>query len=190
MSLPTNPHQLVIRRDTATGLTRVGWDEDLPGGRFTHLDLVCEVSHHSLPDSDSEHYAAYQTALQTARKANAALVATKISTNRAKGRYPVAFALAGGELSLQPDDIGNYSAAAMQLHYHLTRNIKPVWAVLQQASIVHLRPRQPHKPLDELSLQVWRHSQRSQLQAMGGTLVEGNLLVCESGLWLEVELST
>jgi hypothetical protein len=29
-----NPRQLVLRRDTATGMTLVGWEEDLPVGRF------------------------------------------------------------------------------------------------------------------------------------------------------------
>ncbi|MBI1422209.1 MAG: hypothetical protein GC149_02000 [Gammaproteobacteria bacterium] len=96
-----NLRQLVLRRDTATGLTLVGWEEDLPVGRFEHL----------------------------------------------------------------------------------TRNCKRAWVIARQGTITHVRARYPDKTLDELTYQVWYHTQLHQLHLLDGVLLEGNLMICESGLW-------
>lgn len=183
-----NPRQLVLRRDTATGLTLVGWEFDLPVGRFEHLDLICEVSDYILPDITSEYFATYQSALRQARQANRLMLAQQARLNYAKGWRIVPFELAHHRQALGADSFGNYAAAAMQLHYQLTQKAKQAWAVICDEAIVHVRARHPHKELDELSYQVWYHQQCYQLKKMGGMVLEGNLVVCESGLWFAANL--
>ena len=70
MSHRPNSRQLVLRRDTATGLTLVGWDAELPLGRFEHLELICESKENRLPERTSEDYHTWQTALHHARQSN------------------------------------------------------------------------------------------------------------------------
>ena len=183
MSHTGNPRQVVLRRDSATGLTQVGWETDLPLGRFEHLALICEVRDNALPGLNCEYHAAYRAALQQARLANTRLLQQQVQHNQARGWYRVPLELARQEKVLQADSVGSYSAAAMQLLFLLTHNCKQAWAVIQAEEIIHLRARQPAKALDELSYQVWWHQQRHQLEVMGGRLLEGELLICESGLW-------
>lgn len=182
----SNPRQLVLRRDTATGLTQVGWETDLPVGRFEHLALVCELTDNNLPEISDEYYPAYQSALQRARQANHLMREQQVRHNQAKGWYIVPFDLAHHSQALEADNVGNYAAAAMRLHFQLTQKTKQAWAVIQAGAIMHVRARHPRKELDELSYQVWYHQQCSQLEEIGGTLLEGKLVICESGLWLEV----
>lgn len=176
-----------MRRDSATGLTQVGWESDLPLGRFVHLELICELTENILPDSSSEFYTAYQAAIQQARQANALMLEQQRQQNQAKGWYLVPFTLAQRQADLESDCFGNYTAAAMRLHFLLTRNIKPAWAVVRAGRIVHLRAREPAKELDELSYQVWYHQQRHQLEQIQGSLLEGELYICESGLWFDAD---
>lgn len=183
MSERINPRQLVLRRDTATGLTQVGWESDLPVGRFEHLELICELSENRLPDINSEFYAAYQAALHHSRQANALMLEQQIQDNQAKGWYRVPFDLFRHRQKLTADNVGIYTAAGMQLHYYLTHNAKQAWAVIQAGKVAHIRSRYPAKDLDELSYQVWYHQQCYQLEGLGGTLLQGKLLICESGLW-------
>ncbi len=187
MSNRPNPRQLVLRRDTATGLTQVGWETDLPVGRFLHIALICELAENILPETGSEFFAAYQTALHQAREANYLMLQQQIQHNQARGWHRVPIELASHHEVLKPDSIGNYAAAAMQLHFHLTHNTKQAWAVLRNEVIVHVRASQPRKELDELTYQVWYQQQRTQLQEIGGTLLAGNLIICESGLWFATD---
>lgn len=187
MTYKPNPRQLVLRRDTATGLTQVGWASDLPVGRFDHLALVGESVNNRLPDSTSEYYAAYHAALQRAREANGHLLAQQVRHHQSQGWYRVPFELASNRQALQADNVGNYAAAAMQLHYQLTRNRKPAWAIILQETIVHVRARYPQEHLDELTYQVWYHQQLQQLSKQDGTVLEGELMTCESGLWFMVK---
>jgi len=180
----------VLRRDTATGLTLVGWETDLPVGRFEHLALICESAESILPDKKNEYYEAWQAALQQARLANNLLLEQQVRQYQARGWYRVPFELADDREVVKADSVGNYAAAAMQLHYQLTRNCKQAWVILQSEEIVHVRARHPRKALDELTYQVWYHQQQHQLQMLGGTLLEGNLISCESGLWFEANIVT
>lgn len=180
-----NPRQLVLRRDTATGLIQVGWDPDLPVGRFEHLELICELMENVLPDTGSEYYDAYQTALQHAREENRFMLEQQAQLNQSKGWYLVPFKLARDQQGMVADSVGNYVAAAMQLLYQLTRNRKQVWAVIQQGMVVHVRPRYPQQDLDELTYQVWYHKQLDQLNKVGRLVMQGKLIICESGLWFE-----
>lgn len=188
MSNRPNPRQLVLRRDTATGLTQVGWETDLPVGRFEHLELICELTENRLPDTNSDYYAAYQSALDSAREANTLMLERQVRHNIIKGWYIVPFALAQRRQVLEADSFGNYSAAAMQLHFQLTQNDKQAWAVIQGGEVVHVRARFPAKELDELSYQVWYHQQCHQLENIGDAVLEGNLLICESGLWFDAKV--
>ena len=179
----TNLRQLVLRRDTATGMTLVGWEEDLPVGRFEHLKLVCESASNILPARESEAYAAYQSAISFARTENIRMLVQQSLHHQAEGWYRVPFDLAHNQHAMRPDSIGNYAAAAMQLQFQLTRNCKQAWAIALRGTITHVRARYPKKQLDELTYQVWYHSQLHQLNQLDGDLLEGSLMICESGLW-------
>ena len=183
MATRDNPRLLVLRRDTATGLTQVGWETDLPIGRFEHLEVVCELNDNRLPNLDNEHYVEYQAALLSARETNASMLDEQSRHHMTKGWLFVPFELSPKGPLLVADIFGSFSAAAMKLLFQLTHNTKQVWAVLQDGCIVHVRSRRPTKNLDELSYQVWYHQQLHQLEKIGGKLLEGNLMVCESGLW-------
>jgi hypothetical protein len=186
MSSKHHPRQLVLRRDTATGLTHVGWETDMPVGRFEHLVLICESEVLCMPEPHSEHYGVYCMALQRARALNAELLDEQIHQYLAKGWQRVPFELATDPQVMRPDDVGNYTSAAMQLHYQLTHNRRQAWAVTAEQGIVHIRPRNPSRQLDTLTYQVWYHRQLQELQSIGGRIEAGILLVAESGLWFIV----
>lgn len=187
MSSKPNPKQLVLRRDTASGITLVGWEEDLPIGRFEHLELICELAKNILPECDSEDYASYQSALHNARQANRLILEQQVRYHQSKGWLLVPFELAHNQEAMQADRFGNFTTAAIQLNYQLTRHRKQAWAIIQRGSIVHVRARYPKKALDELTYQVWYHKQLYELKEMDGTLLEGHLMICESGLWFEAK---
>lgn len=185
MIFKANPRQLVLRRDTATGLTMVGWETDLPVGRFEHIELICDSLENILPEIGSEYYEAYQSALHQACQENRILLEQQVQQNLSKGWCRVPFELAGNQDVMEADQFGNYAEAAMQLHYKLTQNCKQAWAVIQEGNVVHVRGRYPQKPLDELTYKVWYHRQQHQLGQVEGTLYEGKLVTCESGLWFQ-----
>lgn len=185
MSQKSNPRQLVLRRDTATGLTHVGWETDLPLVRFEHLALIGELADNVLPDRRSQHHAAYQTALRQARCANRIMLERQTRANQSRGWYHIPFELACDPNAMQADSVGNYASAAMQLQYQLTHNCKHAWVVHADGVITHVQSRYPKTALDELTYQVWYHKQLHDLKCLGGTLMEGTLRVCESGLWFE-----
>jgi len=185
MSYKPNPKQLVLRRDSATGMTLVGWEEDLPVGRFEHLELICESSKNILPDIDSKYYDVWQSALYKARQANFLMLKQQVQQNQSKGWVLVPFELAENRDAMAADRVGSYTAAAMQLHYQLTENRKLAWTVMQHGKVKHVRARYPLRELDEFTYQVWYHKQLHELEKMGGILLEGQLIICESGLWFE-----
>jgi len=187
MAHKTNPRQLVLRRDTATGLTLVGWESDLPVGRFEHLALIGESANHVLPDSGSEYYAVWQSALRHARQANRHMLERQVRVNQAKGWYRVPFGLAHDRSAMRADSVGNFAAAAIQLQYQLARNSKQAWAIIIDGMVTHVRARYPKKALDELTYQVWYHKQMHELNKLGGKLFEGTLIICESGLWFNMQ---
>ena len=140
MTHKPNPKQLVLRRDTATGMTLVGWEEDLPVGRFEHLELICELANNILPERESEDYASYHSALQNARQANCLTLEQQGHDHQAKGWALVPFELA---VTRKTDSFGNLTTTVMQLYFQLTRNCKQAWPVVQQDCIVHVRARYP-----------------------------------------------
>ncbi|MFO7602382.1 MAG: hypothetical protein R6X06_01050 [Gammaproteobacteria bacterium] len=178
-----NPQQLVLRRDTATGLLRVGWETDMPVGRFAHLRLICEVDAPCLPPADPAHEAAYQAAMAEARRCNQALLEQQAQQQRAQGWHPVPPTLSPRQPPPAADEFGNATAAAMQLCFALTHNVPQAWAVLDQGEIVHVRARRPQRQLDALAYQVWYHQQQRQLHELGAQVLTGRLQVCASGLW-------
>jgi hypothetical protein len=185
MSGKPNPKRLVLRRDTATGMTLVGWDEDLPSGRFEHLALICESARNILPECDSEEFTVYQNALQKAREANRIILEQQSQHYQSKGWFLIPFELAHNQEAMQADNLGIFTTAAIQLHYQLTQNRMQAWVVVQQERVVHVRARYPKKALDELTYQVWYHKQLRELSEIAGTLLEGRLIICKSGLWFE-----
>ena len=185
MSYKPNPKQLVLRRDTATGMTLVGWEEDLPVGRFEHIKLICESPKNILPECNSEKYVAYQSALQNARHANWLMLEQQVRDYQSRGWLLVPFELAQNQEAMKADNFGCFTSAAMQLHYQLTHNRKQAWVIIRQDKVVHVRARYPRKEMDELTYQVWYHKQQHELNEIGGILHEGQLIICESGLWFE-----
>lgn len=183
----TNPWQLVLRRDMATGLMLVGWSDDLPLGRFEHLSLICETVSAVLPAKDSEQYIFYQAAMETARNSNFKVIEQQSEDNRQRGWYEVPFALIDNISGMPPDDIGSYAAAAIKLQYQLAGHCRQVWATALEGKIIHVRARYPKKELDALTAQVWYFRQLDELQAFSGQLLEGTLVACESGLWLNTD---
>lgn len=184
MSYRSNSRQLVIRRDSATGLMLVGWASDLPIGRFEHIQLIGESAGHTLPEPDGVLFEEYQFALELARQANAQSLAAQVQLHQSQGWLQVPFALVNDSQAMHADSVGVFTAAAMQLHFRLAQNCKQAWAVLTDDKIVHIRARFPQQQLDELTFQVWYHQQLAQLNAMGDNILEGTLIVSGSGLWL------
>jgi hypothetical protein len=178
-----NTREMVMRRDQATGMTQVGWASDLPRGRYEHLALIFESASHSLSDSKSEEYQAWQSALLEASRVNQEILEQQTRANQEKGWLRVPFDLAENPEAMLADSVGSYAASAMQLQYYLTKNQKEAWAVILQGTVVHVRRRFPKKQQDELTDQVWYHKQINEMSQLGGTLFEGELMVCESGLW-------
>lgn len=185
MEIKPNPRQLVLRRDTATGMAQVGWETDLPIGRFQHLELICEPEDSLLPRLESKHYAAYQAACMHAREANTLLLQQQRQQRLVQGYLYVPFELSPDSSALCADQFGNYQNAAMKLLFQLTRNNRQVWVVVYGKTIVHVRPREPNKELDTLAYQVWLHQQLHQLEQIQGQRQEGSLFICESGLWFK-----
>jgi len=183
MTSRLNTRNLVMRRDRATGMIQVGWDADLPRGRYEHLAVICNSTSYCLPDRDSNEYQAYQSALHEARQVNQRVLAEQVRRNQAKGWMPVPFDLAENPDTMIADRVGSFADAAMQLQHQLTQKQKVVWAVVQDRLIIHVRSRHSKKQRDDLTKQVWYHNQLNELGQLGGTLFEGELMVFESGLW-------
>lgn len=184
MALKRNPRQRVLRRDTATGMTLAGWDDDLPIGRFEHLALIDEVAIGDVPaPALAQDHSPFACAVQRAREANAQRIVELQAEHAARGHRRVPFTLGHPDVNPCADEFGRYSDAAMQLGYALSGHQKQVWVVEQQQQLVHVRARFPQKRLDELTLQVWYYQQLHQLQQFKGQILEGQLLVCDSGLW-------
>lgn len=153
-------------------------------GRYQHIALVYE-SPDCYPITPAHHaYPRYQSACAQARKINQELIAQQIHANLEKGWFRIPLDLKPGLIHREADEFGCFRQAAMQAVHQLSANQLDVWAVVDGSSVKEVRPSQPHKAMQELEYQVWKHHHRYQLQQLGGTLLSGRLVIEESGLWI------
>ena len=123
MSLPLNTFQLVLRRDLATGWTKVDWASHLPLGRFSHIDTICESTSICPISETNPLFADYQRACRQARTLNAPLLAEQQQDNLSRHWLPIPLSLNDPTVNTGPDDFGNYLANASQAFYRLCANI-------------------------------------------------------------------
>lgn len=178
-----NPHQLVLRLDSATGFARVGWAVDLPVGRFIHVDLIAETPQCGPISPTHPLYEAFYRACRRARKINQPLITEQANQLRAQGYLPVPLDLNDTAAETGPDAFGCFREAAMATLFRLTGNYALVWAVVQQHTVVQLHSCRPPREMAELHYQVWKQYVLKQLAQYTGEITTGKLSVRESGLW-------
>ena len=178
-----NPQQLVIRLDTATGLARVGWAVDLPLGRFSHLELICENDNCSALNSKDPLYPQYLLACEKSAALNKKLLDRQAETNLANGWMRVSGTINGIYRPIEADVVGSYCSNAMALLYELTRNYVFVWIVASDTTTIsYIESKQPPRDMDDFEYQVWRQHTLNRLSEKG-RIHEGKLMIQDSGLW-------
>jgi hypothetical protein len=183
MQTRVNPHQLVLRLDSATGLARVGWAADLPIGRFRHVELVTETPQCGPISPGDPLFEAFTQACQRARQINLPLVNAQAHSLLANGYLPVPLDLNAPDAVTCPDAFGSFHEAAMAALFRLTANVASVWAVVEQQTVVQLHSCKPPRQMEELEYQVWKRFILNQFDEYPGDILAGKLIVRESGLW-------
>lgn len=191
---PSNLQQLVLRRDTVDHLTKVGWAIDMPLGRFEHIALLAESETcpmlQALPD---EHPLSpiYHEACRRAQHINRQCITqqqlelVQTGWKLIQGCYLPQ--LKGVNFD-QADEFGSLRYAAMKMLYQLTANHPWVWCIEHDNHIVQVQSKQVPKKMEELESQIWLHHTISQLEKMPGRLLDGKLVVKESGLWFSDDI--
>lgn len=173
---------LVLRRDTATGLSKVGWAADMPLGRFEHIQSVCEVQ--DFPDTPSHpQHQDYVAACRRARQLNAPLIEHKRRCLQESGCIPVPLDLDERNRRIEADAFGSYQYLAQQARYRLSANANEVWAVVAANRVIRVHSCNPPRRMEALEYQVWKNHCLAGLMALEGAVYRGRLRVCESGLW-------
>ncbi len=178
-----NPHQLVIRCDTANGYYKVGWSSELPLGRFQHIELVTESETLSVLNSKNPLYPVYVAACSRVSDLNASLINTEKADKNALGWLSVCLDLNENSIEVLPDEFGCFNALALKTRYRLSKNSSEVWAVIHDRTVLQVESRYPRKKLAELQYQIWKHHQLEKLSQFGGEIAQGKLSVSFSGLW-------
>jgi hypothetical protein len=182
-----NPNQLVLRRDTRTGIAHVGWAAELPLGRFSHIELIFEADDCAPITAVSAHFALHQQACQKARALNVPLLAAQRERLLALGWLPVPLDLNDPCAGAAHDALGCYKAAAMRALYRLTANLTAVWVVVDGNDITQVQAREPRRAMERLEFEVWKHHRLSELARSPGDIRQGCLVVEDSGLWFRAE---
>lgn len=177
------PNLLVLRCDTATGFFKVGWDTDMPIGRFSHTEVICETTSSETITPDSPYYSDYTSACRKACVLNAAKLEAQQATSQAQGWIQVPLNIHHPDLEVNPDPFGIWLDLAMQTLHRLCNNKPYVWVAITEAGIVSVRPSEPPRPMEAVEFQVWRNQQLTKLAEFGGEIQKGKLIVQESGLW-------
>jgi hypothetical protein len=178
-----NPHQLVLRLDSATGFARVGWAVDLPIGRFIHVDLIAETPQCGPISPTHPLYKAFSQACRRAREINQPLIIDQADHLRAQGYLPVPVDLNDTTAATGPDAFGCFHEAAMAALFRLTANYASAWAVVRHHAVIQLHSCRPPREMSELEYQVWKQFVLKQLRQYPGDIITGKLSVRESGLW-------
>jgi hypothetical protein len=183
MQTHLNAHQLVLRRDSATGFVKVGWAAELPIGRFIHIALIGETPDCGPIYQNSPLFEEFLQACQRAKDLNRPLSAAQKHDLQDRGCIPVPLDLNDSAAVTAPDAFGSFHEAAMGALFRLTGNISSVWAVVYENTITQLHPCHPQKTMEELEFQVWKHYILNRLTRYPGEITMGKLVVQESGLW-------
>lgn len=178
-----NSQLLVLRRDTATGFSRVGFHSELPLGRFEHIALICEVPSCTPVQPDSPFFAEYAAACEIACQLNHQLVEQQQQQNQLQGWLNVPLDLGEPQSTIQGDEFGSYEVQAQKTLYRLTRNVTEVWACVSDNQVRHIQSRYPPREMEMLDYQVWKHHQLAKISELPGVIATGRLIVQESGLW-------
>ena len=177
------PNLLVLRRDTATGFYAVGWDSDMPIGRFAHIEVICETASSEPIGPTHELHDAYTTACQKACAFNAPLLEEQCQHATARGWLPVPLDLHRSTQIIGADVFGSQQVCAMQTRHRLCGNQPQVWCVLAAGVVVDVRACEPPRRMEPVEFHVWQHQQRQQMQTYGDEIRRGQLIAQESGLW-------
>lgn len=175
---------LVLARDSASGLYRVGWLEDMPPWRYEAFEALTETDHCHPLGKDSPIYPHYTRACERARALNQPLLEQQCQQMQQQGCLPLANELTL-DIDTHEDDFGCLRQAAMQQLFRLTANQPEVVAAIQANQVIQLISRQPSRPLSELEFEVWRQHCIKQLSQCDGELLDGRLRVEECGLWFQ-----
>lgn len=186
MAHQTFTHQLVMRRDTRSGLVCVGWARDMPLERYQHITLIVETPRAEPLHPAAECYPLYENACQQARALNHDTLAQQRSRHIHDGWLQVPLELRATQDS-EPDNVGSYQQAAMQALHRLTRNVTEVWAAIDGAHVIDLSARIPPRPMQAVEFHVWRQQVIQRLHTGGETVLPGKLIVTHSGLWFRPE---
>lgn len=178
-----NPHQLVLRLDSATGFAKVGWAADLPIGRFVHVDLIAETPQCGPISPNNPLFEDFNKACHRAQQINQPLISSQKSRLLAEGCLPVPLNLNDPHAATGADRFGSFQESATGAMFRLTANFASVWAVIDHQAIIQLRSRRPPRKMEELEFQVWTHYVLNQLRQFPGKITTGTLFVQESGLW-------
>ncbi len=177
------PNILVLRCDTATGFFRVGWDSDMPIGRFSHAEVVCETLSSEPITPKSPYFSAYVAACNKARVLNEAKLEQQRLDLITKGWIIVPLNLDSDDDLPEPDPFGGMQNQAMSTMHRLCENKTRVWAVITEDGIVNVRPCEPPRKMEAVEYQVWLNDQTQRMKAFRGDIIKGKLVVQESGLW-------
>lgn len=177
------PNLLVLRRDTATGFYAVGWDSDMPIGRFTHIELVCQTTSSEPIAPEHEFFADYTAACHKACALNAPLLEIQVQEAMAKGWLAVPLDLHRSTQRIEPDPIGSRQICAMQARHRLCDNQVLVWCVLADGVVADVRACKPSRKMEPVEFHVWQHQQHQQMRQYGKEILQGQLIALESGLW-------
>ena len=183
--MSVNSQLLVLRRDSATGITQVGWASELPLGRFIHIDTIAASAVCAPIYTGSPLYADYLNACRRAQQLNEPELQKQRRTNRANGWYPVPLNLNGHQASIQPDPCGIYQLCAQQAKFRLSGDCNAVWAGITRNRVTHILSRRPHRLMHELEYQVWKHHLLHILSQQAERIIRGDLVVQDSGLWFK-----
>ena len=180
---PEFTHQLVMRRDTRTGLVCIGWARDMPLERYEHLSLIIESNRAAPLLADTDYYAHYVSACNEARALNQAILARQSAQYARDGWLVVPLDLRAEEAACEPDSVGSYQQAAMQALHRLTRNVTEVWAACDGGQVRDVCACSPPRPMEAVEFQVWRQQMHRRLHEQSARVYSGKLMVTHSGLW-------
>lgn len=101
------PNLLVLRVDTTTGLHVVGWDSDMPIGRFRHVEVICETQCSQRIGPHSENHALYLAACDKARTLNIPILEQQVHEALRRGWIQIPLDLHATHSNISPDSFGN-----------------------------------------------------------------------------------
>lgn len=177
------PNLLVLRCDTATGFYQVGWDSDMPIGRFTLGEVICETTSSEPISSTSAYYERYMTACRQACELNAPIMTQQTNSALEAGWFSVPLDLHRSQQEITADPFGSLLTYAMQTRYRLCAHKKWVWCAIKNGLVVDIRACEPPRKMEPVEFHVWQHQQQQQMQQIGNEILRGTLIAQESGLW-------